>query len=391
MEKAIRLLQPVLTLFTKREPIRAIKLIDFYLMREVLVPLVYSLSAFILLYVVYDLSIQFSVFFDHGVKLSILLQYYLASIPFIFVNAAPVAVLMASLYCLGHLGKNNEITALQANGVGLFRISLPFVVIGLLMSFLVLTINENVVPKSVQTSESIRQEEIKQKKDKIDKAWSEFAFRSPYSGRSWVGAYDPEKKVLTDAVLREFRTDGSLETKYSAESVRWVEDTWWLFNGSMALFDLESKQIGTEAFVKKQLRPLLNAYETPEDFENSRKETSLMNITQLKQHLKMHNPSEAIYHSEKVDLHYKIAFPFISLIVIFLGVPLGLLQAGKRGSGALAGFGISLGLCLGYYAFTMLSLALGKSGWLPPLLAAWFPNIVFSGAGIAMAIHIFKR
>jgi len=108
MERAIRLLQPLLTLFTKREPIRAIKLIDFYLMREVLVPLVYSLSAFILLYVVYDLSIQFSVFFDHGVKISILLQYYLASIPFIFVNAAPVAVLMASLYCLGHLGKNNE-------------------------------------------------------------------------------------------------------------------------------------------------------------------------------------------------------------------------------------------------------------------------------------------
>lgn len=391
MEKTLRLIQPLLMIFNKKEPLYEFKLIDFYLIREVLVPLLYSLFAFILLYVVYDLSIHFSEFFEHGIRFSVLFQYYMASIPFIFVNAAPIAVLMASLYCLGQLGKNNEITALQANGVGLLRISVPFLLIGLIMSVLVLTANETIVPKSIEASERLRQEEIKHKTSKEKKAWKEFAYKSPTSRRYWVGAFDPEKKELNKAVIREFRPDGSLKLKYTAPQIRWVEDSWWMFEGTMALYDLESKQISSEDFNKKQLRSSPQHYESPADFKNSRKPTTLMNIAQLKEHLVIHNPEEAIYQSEKVDLNYKISFPFISLVVILLGVPLGLLNSGTRGSGALAGFGISLGLCLAYYAFTMFSLALGKHGWLPAWFSAWLPNFVFAGIGAGMAIHIFKR
>lgn len=392
MEKALRLIQPVLAIFNRREESSPqIKILDLYIIREVLIPLIYSLGSFIVLYVVYDLSIHFSDFFEKGIKFSALLHYYVSSIPFIFVNATPVAVLMASLYCLGQMGKNNEITAFQASGVGLMRISAPFAVIGLSMSLLVLVTNETLVPKSIEVSQNLRQEEIKQEEAKEKKEWKEFAYKSPYSGRSWVGAYDPDEKVLKKAVIREFRPDGSLKMKYSADSIRWVEDGWWMFNGNLALFDLESKQIGSEDFTKKPLRSAAESYESPVDFENSRKETTLMNIADLKTHLKIHDKSEKIYHSELVDLHYKIAFPFISLVVIFLGVPLGLMNSGKRGSGALAGFGISLCLCLAYYAFTMVVLATGKSGALPAWFAAWLPNIVFIGIGVFFGYKIFKR
>ena len=305
-------------------------------------------------------------------------------------NATPVALLMAALYCLGQLGKNHEITAFQANGIGLLRISLPFFIIGVVMSLLVLLANETLVPKSIAISEKLRQEEIKKKETNDSKVWKEFAYKSPNSGRYWVGEYDPEQKFLSTAVIREFRTDGSLKIKYTAEKVQWVEDGWWMFNGNLALFDLESKQIGSEDFVKKPMRAA-RIYEQPDDFKNSRIPTTLMNISELREHLKIHDEKEAVYKSEKVDLHYKISFPFISLVVIFLGVPLGLLNAGRRGSGALAGFGISLGLCLAYYAFSMVTLALGKSGWIPAPVAAWLPNIVFITLGIAIATHIFRR
>lgn len=379
-------------LFTKKnlQSFFQIKLLDLYLIREVLSPFFYSLFAFIFLYVIYDLSIHFNDFFENGIALFSLIQYYLCSIPFIFVNATPVALLMASLYCLGQLGKNQEITAFQASGIGLLRISVPFFLIGLLISLLVLAANETIVPLSIESSEKLRQEEIKNKETAEMDIWKEFAYKSPFSGRYWVGEYDPEKKQLTKAVIREFRADGSLKLKYTAKMVRWVEDSWWLFDGNLALFDLESKQIGSEDFIKKPLRAA-RTYESPEDFNSSRTPTTLMNIAELKDHLKIHDESEAVYKSERVDLHYKISFPFISLVVIFLGVPLGLFKAGQRSSGALAGFGISLGLCLAYYAFTMVTLAFGKSGALAPLLAAWLPNIVFMGIGVFLAYKIFKR
>lgn len=397
MEKALRILQPIqllfIRLFSKKnnnEPAIQFKLIDYYLVREVITPFAYSLFAFIVLYIIYDLSIHFSDFFENGVKFGALIHYYASSIPFIFVNATPVALLMASLYCLGQLGKNSEITALQASGIGLLRISLPFFFIGILLSLMVLLVNETVVPKSIETSEELRQEEIKNKEASEMEIWKEFAYKSPYSGRYWVGNYDPEKQELSNAIIREFRTDGSLKIKYTAKKVKWVEDGWWLFDGNLALFDLESKQIGSEDFVKKPLRAAKD-YETPDDFLSSRTPTTLMNISELRNHIKIHDKSETVYKSELVDLHYKISFPFISLVVIFLGVPLGLLHSGHRGSGALAGFGISLILCLAYYTFTMITLAFGKSGLLPPLLAAWLPNLVFIGIGIGIAAKIFKR
>lgn len=389
MEKVLRWIQAN-AMFSFSQERSPLKIIDWYLMREVCVPLFYSLFAFILLFVVYDLSINFNEIFDHAVGVHVLLKYYFVSIPGIFVNSAPVAVLMATLYCLGSLGAHNEITAMQANGIGLRRVSVPFVVVGLGMSLLVFLVNEKLVPRFSEVSEMVRQEEIKKKSLEEQDIWREFAYQNPHTQRSWVGAYDPNKKILKEAVIREFRADGSLEAKYSAAEARWVEGSWWLLDGNWTLFDRENKQVSVENFSKRELRFPGKKYEIPEDLANARKETQLMSIPELKEHMKLHNRKDAVYHSEKVDLHYKIAFPFISLVVVFLGVPLGLRHSGRRGS-ALAGFGISLGLCLSYYAFTLITLSVGKQGWLPAWLAAWLPNFLFIGIGMSNGVKVLRR
>lgn len=201
MEKALRYLQPILLFMSKfltkkkHEPQFQIKILDLYLVREVMSPFLYSLLSFIVLYVIYDLSVHFNDFFEKGIAFYSLIEYYFASIPFIFVNATPVALLMAALYCLGQLGKNHEITAFQASGVGLLRISIPFFIMGVFISLLVLLANESLVPKSIATSERIRQEEIKKRETSEMKIWTEFSYKHPYTGRYWVGQYDPDKKI----------------------------------------------------------------------------------------------------------------------------------------------------------------------------------------------------
>ena len=76
-----------------------------------------------------------------------------------------------------------------------------------------------------------------------------------------------------------------------------------------------------------------------------------------------------------VELHYKIALPLISLIIILIGAPFAMITT--RG-GVLIGIGMSIGIGLLYYAFIAISLAFGKAGILPPFLAAWLGNLVFA-------------
>ena len=86
-----------------------------------------------------------------------------------------------------------------------------------------------------------------------------------------------------------------------------------------------------------------------------------------------------------VELHYKISFAFISVIVIMVAAPLSLLPV--RG-GILMGIGISIVVALSYYAFSAIALALGKAGVLPPFISAWTANFFFLGLGIAGLVQV---
>jgi lipopolysaccharide export system permease protein len=86
-----------------------------------------------------------------------------------------------------------------------------------------------------------------------------------------------------------------------------------------------------------------------------------------------------------IELHEKIALPFVSMVMVILGLPFAF-RSGKKGS--LYGIGLGIGLVVVYYAaFAVLS-ALGQIGLFPPFLAAWAPNILFAGLGAYMMLSV---
>ena len=88
-----------------------------------------------------------------------------------------------------------------------------------------------------------------------------------------------------------------------------------------------------------------------------------------------------------VDLYKKVAVPFISLVMVVLGLPFAF-RSGKKGS--LYGIGLSIGLVVVYYATFAVMSALGEIGFLPPFLAAWAPNILFAGAGTYIMLTLVR-
>ena len=132
-----------------------IKILDRYLIREFIVPLVYCLAAFLLIYVIYDLSAHLDNYIEEKIPLAMLVNYYRIQLPLVLVNVIPLSILLAVIYCLGSLSRHNEVTAMRATGISMYRITLPFLVLGIFFTALLLYLNENFAPEAYAKSERL--------------------------------------------------------------------------------------------------------------------------------------------------------------------------------------------------------------------------------------------
>jgi lipopolysaccharide export LptBFGC system permease protein LptF len=103
----------------------------------------------------------------------------------------------------------------------------------------------------------------------------------------------------------------------------------------------------------------------------------MMTVGQLRRYVNELSASGVNVANLAVELQHKMAFPFVTLVMTLLAIPFGV-STGRRG--ALYAIGLGIVLALSYWIVTSLFVALGKSGLLTPVLAAWTPNIIVLGS-----------
>src|SRR5262249_48891919 len=113
-----------------------------------------------------------------------------------------------------------------------------------------------------------------------------------------------------------------------------------------------------------------------------------MNFFDLRAHIVKLRASGARVANYLVDLHMKLAFPLINLIIIMIGAPV---ATRLRATSVALGFGLSVTISFASYAFMQAGKALGHNGALPPSLAAWLGDIVFGGVGLVMMAKAQRR
>src|SRR5690349_7468662 len=106
------------------------RLLDRYLLRELLVPLFYCLSGFVLLWICLDLFNELNMFQKAKLHGNDIAEYYLVSTPDVLVIVLPMALLLALLYALTNHARHHEITAIRAAGISMWRLCLPYLGIG---------------------------------------------------------------------------------------------------------------------------------------------------------------------------------------------------------------------------------------------------------------------
>jgi lipopolysaccharide export system permease protein len=131
------------------------RLLDRYLLRELMAPLGYCLSGFLIFWIASDLFSGLRGMEQKHLLVRDIAEYYLFRIPEFLPIALPVALLLGLLYALSNHTRHNEITAIRAAGVGFGRICAPYVAVGCAASAALFALNEFCAPTTTAIADQI--------------------------------------------------------------------------------------------------------------------------------------------------------------------------------------------------------------------------------------------
>ena len=353
-----------------------------YLLREFTVYLLLGLAGFIVIYAVVDIIEKLGSFLDHRASALLIATYYLNLVPKILVQMMPVALLLATFLALGQLNKFGELTAMRACGLSLMRILAPVLAVAVAAVFVSLILNEFVAPPANEARDQIYNERIQ----KITRAGLLERADVTYMGqgsRIWyMRLYIVPEQRMHEVSLQEFHA-GQLTRRIDASEAAWDGQRWVFVSGFTRTFENGNEK--AEPFQRLAVNGLA---EVPEDFAKESRKPDQMNFFELQRYVDRLRTSGARVNNYLVDLHLKLAFPLICLVVVLIG---GALATTIRSQGAALGFGLSVAISFLYYGFMRAGQALGHNGALSPYMAAWLADGVFGTIGIVMMVRAQRR
>ena len=122
------------------------RILERYIAGSVLQIFFLCLVTFIMLFVVVDLFSHLDVILQNRVGLAALARYYLTLLPSVFIQVAPFACLLSTLYAFAKLNHDNEIIAMRAAGLSIFQITRTAIVFGFIASIFVFWLNDRIAP-----------------------------------------------------------------------------------------------------------------------------------------------------------------------------------------------------------------------------------------------------
>jgi lipopolysaccharide export system permease protein len=346
----------------------------------------FALLAFWLIFLIVDIVEHIDLFIDRGASFTLVLTYYLYYSPFILVMVLPVAMLLSSLFSLGILAKNNELTAMKVNGISLYRIFRPLFILSFLVSLLVLGINELLIPYTNQKTTYARKVEI-EKKTKPKDVIYENVYAQGEGGRIfYLNTYDSKNKEGRGVLVQDFE-ENRLKGQIEANVMRWKGSGWVFENGVYRLFLDSLEQSEVEEFQRFSQLQRSDIKIEPEAFTKPQKTPEEMNYKELLNYARIKKKAGQDVSAEHTDLYMKLAYPLISFIIVLFGCPLA--ANPKRGSLTI-NFAVTIGIAFTYWFLLRTAQTFGHTQKLPPFLAAWITNFIFAGLGIFLLIRAKK-
>ncbi|HPN72405.1 MAG TPA: LptF/LptG family permease [Candidatus Omnitrophota bacterium] len=321
--------------------------------------------------------------FKYGISLGSIFAFYFYLAPFAFVNMMPFACLLAAVYVFNSLSKHQEITAVITSGISLWKLMKPVIAVTFILCIATFIVNDRFVPPTLERANNIRRDELEAHKEegRDRSGMRDLAIYSRGGQIMFAKYFYPEKSLLESVIIHKQDENNVINEKLSARQMKWVkkgrEGGFWEGDDVIVfrIGPFGEFQGDPETFKKKKI----DLPESPQDLRRTQSDPKLMSYLQLKEYISiLKTGSEETIRRLKVDLNYKLSFPFMALVTVLIGVPFSI-ETGR--ANALIGMAKGITAGVAYLPFVAISLALGKGGYLSPELSSWLGIGLFGLAG----------
>src|SRR5277367_1827179 len=353
-------------------------LIDVYLLQQFFYYFLVLLAAFVLIFEAFTLFDLLGDIARNHVPALTVLSYFRYLVPLMVYQLAPLATLMATLVSLAILAKNNEVIALKASGISLYRLVLPLLLAGLLVSGGLFLLDDTFLPYANQRQDALRNEI----KGRPAQTYFEPARQWIFGENSKIYNYelfDPDRQLFGG--LNVFELDPStfqVRRRVFASRAAWdpTENVWILTGGWVRDFGADGQVDRYEPFKVTSLTELT---EPPGYFRREVRQYYQMNWSQLGDYIASLRQAGFDTARLSVQWHKKFAYPLMAGVIVFLGAPFAFLS-GTRG--AVGGLAVAVAVGVIYWSTAALFEAMGSVGQLPPIIAGWGPDAIFGFLGV---------
>ncbi len=353
-------------------------ILDRYTAKEFLRYFLLILLSFVSLYLIIDFFEKIRMFISNRATLNQVLFFFLFSIPMTINQMLPVGMLLAALTSLRALTSRHEIVAMKACGISIYRMARPIILIAVLVCCIGFVVSEFVTPYTNQRANYIKLVEIQKQEMgtfKRNQIW--------YRGKEGIynfRVFDPRTNSLQGITIYYVDNKMHLLKRVDAEKGEWRGGRWTFYNVIITTFE-------PGVFPELQTLPfqVVALTETPENFQTAQRDAENMGYVELKRYIADLKAEGYDATSYITDLHAKVAFPLVNIIMVIIG-----LASTLRGEGRGKAQGLATGITMGfsYWLVFAFSVSLGRAGVLPPILAAWSANLLFGLAAGFLFLRI---
>jgi len=359
------------------------KILDRYIFREYFSTLGFAIIAFVSLFILVDLIEKVDDFLDKNVEVGLIAKYYLYFIPEIIKLIVPISTLLAALFVTGKLAKQTELTAMKAGGISLYRLLLPFFLVGSIIGAIDFYLSGWVVPETSKFKQQFDATYLGKTKWKSS-AFSNIDILENPNRIVRIGYFNKDSYTCQNVSLQNYEKSKML---WRIDAAKMIYDTsltrWVFYKAYYRNFQSDKERFHYAAKIDT-VELIFSAKELEEN--NAALDQMPLdehwNYIEARRRAGFSNVDEAL-----VKYHIKISFPIACLIVILIGVPL---SAEKKRSGIALEAGISLLIGFVYIILQKTFSTLGYKGAIEPVLSAWIPNFLFLAIGVGFLFKAKK-
>jgi LPS export ABC transporter permease LptG len=355
------------------------QLVDRYMLNSFVFYVALLLASFVLMVHVFTFFELLSDIVKNGIPMTQVFEYLFFLTPMLIYDTAPMSVLVAVLITFGVFTKHNEITAFKACGVSLYRLAVPILLASVVFSGGLFAFDHYYIPDANRRQDALRN---------IIKGRPPQTYLRP--DRKWIYGqgdriyyykyFDTKDSVMVGVSVFELDPKTfRLRRHIQAEKAHWESSlNKWVFENGWAR-DIDG--IHETRFVDFRGQPMTFAelVEPPSYFMKEVKQYFQMNFETLGAYIRELQQSGFNTVPLQVQYHKKFSVPLFAAIMALISIPFSFL-AGNRG--AMAGVGVSFAIAIAYFSISMLFEQIGNLNQLPPELAAWSPDAIFTLTGL---------